>query len=61
MTIRLRLSLAYGAALAATLLVVGLGVWWTFGGALRGALDQAMVERASGVLATIENASTAGL
>ena len=61
MTIRVRLTLAYGAALGGTLLLVVVGVWWMFGGALRGALDQTLLERAISVLATIENDSTAGL
>lgn len=61
MTIRVQLTLAYGVALVVTLLIVGSGVWWVFGGALRGALDQALLERAIGVLATVENDSTAGL
>jgi signal transduction histidine kinase len=61
MTIRVRLTLAYGAALIVTLLLIGAGVWWVFGGALRAALDQALLERAIGVLATVENDPRAGL
>jgi two-component system OmpR family sensor kinase len=49
MTIRTRLSLWYGAALALTLLAVGLAVWVEFGAELRDSLDGALETQAADV------------
>jgi len=60
-SIRARLALVYGAALAATLLVVGVVVWWQMGNALRSSLETALQTRAAGVLTSLENNGQAGL
>lgn len=61
MTIRLRLALIYVGAIALTMGLVSVLVWWQLGAALRSALDQTLVTRAAGVAAAIENEGSAGL
>ena len=61
MTIRTRLALTYGAAVAITIAVVGLVVWWQFGIALRGALEQRLETRLAAVRSSLENQGQAGL
>jgi two-component system, OmpR family, sensor kinase len=61
MTIRRRLALAYGAAILATVAVMGVLVWWQFGAALRQSLDQTLATRASDALTALENNGQAGL
>jgi len=60
-TIRARLALTYGAAVALTILVVGLVVWWQFGTALRSSLQQRLETRSAAVVASLENDGQAGL
>jgi len=60
-TIRARLALTYGAAVALTILVVGLVVWWQFGIALRSSLQQRLETRSAAVVASLENDGQAGL
>jgi len=60
-TIRTRLALTYGAAVAITIAVVGLVVWWQFGIALRGALEQRLETRLAAVRSSLENQGQAGL
>ncbi|MDQ2934351.1 MAG: HAMP domain-containing histidine kinase [Chloroflexota bacterium] len=61
MTIRTRLALTYGAAVVVTIAVVGLVVWWQFGIALRGALEQRLETRVAAVRSSLENQSQPGL
>lgn len=61
MTIRMRLALTYGAAVAITIAAVGLVVWWQFGIALRSSLEQRLETRVAAVLASLENGGQAGL
>lgn len=61
MTIRMRLAVAYVVAIIATVTVVGVIVWWQMEGALRGALQQTLQERAAAVLAGFENDGSSGL
>ena len=61
MTIRARLALTYGAAVALTILVVGVAVWWQFGAALRSSLQQRLETRSAAVVASLENDGQAGL
>jgi hypothetical protein len=61
MTIRLRLALAYGAAILITVAVVGLLVWWQLAVDLRASLDQTLATRASDALTALENNGQAGL
>jgi signal transduction histidine kinase len=60
-TIRLRLAIAFGAGLLLTLVVAGAAVWWQMGQSLQASLQTALVTRAAGVLATIENNGQSGL
>jgi two-component system OmpR family sensor kinase len=46
-TIRARLALAYGAAIAITLIIVGVVVWFAFGAQLRSDLDRTLATRAA--------------
>lgn len=61
MTIRARLALTYGAAVAITIAVVGLVVWWQFGIALRTSLEQRLETRLAAAEASLENDGQAGL
>ena len=61
MTIRARLTLGYAAAIATTLALAGLLVWWQLGVALRASLDQTLATRATDVATTLENSGQAGL
>ena len=61
MTIRTRLALTYGAAVALTIAVLGLVVWWQFGTALRTSLEQRLETRLAAVEASLENDGQAGL
>lgn len=61
MTIRTRLALTYGAAVALTIALLGLVVWWQFGIALRTALAQRLETRSAAVEAALENDGQTGL
>ncbi len=61
MTIRLRLALTYGAAVAITLTLVGVVVWYQFGRDLRQSLEQTLQARASSIATTLENEGQTGL
>lgn len=61
MTIRVRLALIYGAAIAVTVGVVGALVWWQMSGALRSSLDQTLEIRAAAVMDSLENEGQSGL
>ncbi len=61
MTIRTRLTLGYAAAIAATLTLAGLLVWWQLGVALRASLDQTLATRAADVATSLENVGQSGL
>lgn len=61
MTIRTRLALTYAVAVATTLGVVGLVVWWQFGLALLDGLDQQLITRLSALESTVENEGASGL
>lgn len=61
MTIRTRLAVTYGAVVAVTIAVVGLVVWWQFGVALRGALEQRLETRLAAVRSSVENQGQPGL
>lgn len=61
MSIRLRLTWAYGIAVAATLVLVGVLVWWQMSDSLVQSLETALQTRANGVLAALENQGQAGL
>jgi signal transduction histidine kinase len=60
-TIRSRLTWAYGIGVAATLVLVGLLVWWQMSDTLVRSLEMALQTRASGILASLENQGQAGL
>ena len=61
MSIRTRLTWAYGIGVAATLVLVGVLVWWQMSDSLVQTLGTALQTRASGVLSAIENQGQAGL
>lgn len=61
MTIRMRMAVIYGAAIAVTIAVVGTLVWWQMSAALRSSLDQTLETRAAAVVASLENEGEAGL
>lgn len=61
MTIRTRLALTYGVAVAVTIAVLGIVVWWQFGIALRSSLEQRLETRLAAVEASLENEGQAGL
>ncbi len=61
MTIRTRLALTYGVAVAVTIAVLGLVVWWQFGIALRTSLEQRLDTRLAAVEASLENEAQGGL
>lgn len=61
MTIRARLALTYGVAVAITIAVLGIVVWWQFGTALRASLEQRLATRLAAVEALLENEGQAGL
>ena len=61
MTIRTRLALTYGGAVAVTITVLGIVVWWQFGIALRTSLEQRLETRLAAVESSLENAGQAGL
>ncbi|MEP6470229.1 MAG: HAMP domain-containing sensor histidine kinase [Chloroflexota bacterium] len=61
MTIRRRIALAYGLAVAVTIAVLGLVVWWQFGIALRTSLEQRLETRLAAVKTSLENNGQAGL
>lgn len=61
MTLRTRLALTYAAAVALTIAILGLVVWWQFGIALRSSLVQRLETRSAAVATAMENDSQAGL
>lgn len=61
MTIRTRLALTYGVAVAVTIAVLGFVVWWQFGIALRTSLEQRLETRLAAVESSLENEGQAGL
>lgn len=61
MSIRLRLAAAYGVGVAATLLLVGLLVWWQMSDTLVEGLGAELQTRASGILSVLENQGQSGL
>ncbi len=61
MTLRTRLALTYAAALALTLALAGLTVWWQLGVGLQASLDQTLQTRAADVATSLENGGQAGL
>lgn len=61
MSIRTRLTWAYGIGVAATLLLVGVLVWWQMSDTLVRGLETALQTQASGTLSSIENQGQAGL
>lgn len=61
MTIRSRLALIYVGAIAVTIGLVGVLVWWQLGTALRSALDQTLATRAAAALTGFENNGQSGL
>ncbi len=61
MSIRLRLALTYAAALAVTMVVAGLVVWWQVGAALQASFQATLEMRALGVLTALENNGQGGL
>jgi len=60
-TIRTRLAFTYGAAVAATIAVLGIVVWWQFGIALRTSLEQRLETRLAAAEASLENEGQSGL
>jgi len=60
-TIRTRLAFTYGVAVAVTIAVLGLVVWWQFGIALRTSLEQRLETRLAAVESALENDGQAGL
>jgi signal transduction histidine kinase len=60
-SIRGRLALVYALALATTLALIGVVVWWQMGRALHSSLETALQTRAAGVLSSLENNGQAGL
>lgn len=61
MTIRTRLALTYGVAVAVTIAVLGIVVWWQFGIALRTSLEQRLETRLAAVETSLENDGESGL
>lgn len=61
MTIRTRLALTYGVAVAATIAVLGMVVWWQFGIALRASLEQRLETRLAAIESSLDNEGQAGL
>lgn len=61
MTIRSRLALTYGVAVAVTIAVLGIVVWWQFGIALRTSLEQRLETRLAAVETSVENDGESGL
>jgi len=61
MTIRRRLTLWYGAAIAATLVAFGLVVWYQFAASLRLSLDETLEVQASDVRAALRDRDTASI
>lgn len=61
MSIRLRLTLMYAAALGVTLLAAGGVAWWQAGEALRAPFLATLQVRAAGVAATLENNGQGGV
>lgn len=61
MTIRTRLALTYGAAVALTIVALGGMVWWQFGIGLRSSLEGRLETRLAAVSSSLENAGQAGL
>jgi two-component system OmpR family sensor kinase len=61
MTIRLRLALIYGAAIAITIALVGVVVSWQLATALRTSLDQTLETRATAAMTSLENSGQSGL
>ena len=61
MTVRLRLALNYLAAIALTVGLVAVLVWWQFGAALRASLDETLQTRAVSVATSLENNGQSGL
>lgn len=61
MSIRTRLTWAYGIGVAATLFLVGVLVWWQMSDTLVRGLETALQTQASGILSSIENQGQAGL
>jgi len=61
MTIRLRLALTYGAAIAITIALVGVVVSWQLATALRTSLDQTLEARATAAMTSLENSGQSGL
>ena len=61
MTIRTRLTLSYAGAIALTLTLAGMAVWWQLGAMLRASLDQTLQTHAADVATSLENAAQVGL
>jgi two-component system, OmpR family, sensor kinase len=61
MTIRTQLALAYVAAIALTIALLGTLLWWQLAGALRTSLDQTLQTRAAAAVTTAENGGQLGL
>ena len=61
MTIRQRLTLWYGAAIAATLVAFGLFVWFQLGASLHSSLDQTLEVQASDVRAALRDGDTTSI
>src|SRR5690349_11046523 len=61
MTIRRRLTLWYGAAIAATLVAFGLVVWFQYAASLRSSLDETLEVQASDVRAALRDRDTASI
>ncbi|MEO6350613.1 MAG: HAMP domain-containing sensor histidine kinase [Candidatus Limnocylindrales bacterium] len=61
MSIRARLTWAYGVGVAATLALVGVLVWWQMSDSLVRTLEMALQTRSNGVLSSIENQGQPGL
>lgn len=61
MTIRTRLALIYVGAIAFTIGLVGVLVWWQLGSALRSSLDQTLETRAAAAVTSLENNGQSGL
>lgn len=61
MTIRARLALTYGLAVAATIAVLGIVVWWQFGIGLRTSLEQRLETRLAAIESSLDNEGQSGL
>lgn len=61
MMIRARLTLTYAGAIALTLVLAGLAVWWQLGVMLRSSLAQTLETRAVDVATSLENTGQVGL